>query len=265
MRVWVGIGCLATRSQGVVASLALACRFLRSCLWAPGIPLALLVCVCFFTVAYTHTIHSSFRGVGGLFVRDRFSSPSLRLGPGVICCRPLLCRMRPVGGRQCGGGVGGDSFAFLCAGWVVCRVSLPFPALSLLLVGFRRPTCLFMLLWFFRWRRPWAFVFSIPGLVACICARVPLVVARGSLRAFVHVRSSPASLSLLVPSYLFASPRRLLLRVCIRLRDIPCFTCGRWVVGVWAYLSLPMQACGGGHGSRLHLFGYLRLLARLSL
>ena len=230
MRAWVGIGCLVTRSQGVVALLALACRIPRSCLWAPGIPLGLLVCACFFAVACTHTIHFYFRGVGGLLVRDRFSSSSLRLGPGVICCGLLLCRKGPVGGRQCGGGVGGGSFVFLCAGWVVCRVSLPFPALSLLLLGFRRPTCLFMLLWFFCWRRPWSFVFSIPGRVACIGALVPLVLACGSLRAFVHLRSFPASFSLLVPSYLFATPRRLLLRVFIRLRDIPCFACGAWVV-----------------------------------
>ena len=67
-----------------------------------------------------------------------------------------------------GGGVGGGSYVFVCLGLVVCRVSLPFPSLSLLLLGFRRPSCLFMLLRFFRWWRFLAVLFSIPG---CLCSR----------------------------------------------------------------------------------------------
>ena len=49
------------------------------CLWAPGIPLALLVCSCFLPVACTHTIHSSFHGVGGLFVRPLLLPASVPL------------------------------------------------------------------------------------------------------------------------------------------------------------------------------------------
>ena len=121
--------------------------------------------MCVFPRDGMHSYHQFFfpRCVGGHSVRVCFSSPSLCLGPSVVLCRLVPCRTRPVGRRQCGGGVGGGSFVFVCAEWVVAGVSHPFPALSLLLLAFRRPSCLFMLLRFFRWRRSWAVLFSRPG------------------------------------------------------------------------------------------------------
>ena len=84
--------------------------------------LLLLLC----SVADTHTVRFSFCGVGVFFVRVRFSSPSLRLGPGVICCGLVPCRMRLVRRRQCGGNVGGCFFGFCMrrVGGVSC-ISLP--------------------------------------------------------------------------------------------------------------------------------------------
>ena len=92
----------------------------------------------------------------------RASSPSSRPGPPVVD----LC---PVG---CVGGVSGGSIVFAGAGWVVGRVFLSH-ALFRPLINLRRPSCLFTLVRFFRWRRPWAVLFSIPGGVwppLCFCA-----------------------------------------------------------------------------------------------
>ena len=61
------------------------------------------------------------------------------------------------------GGAGVGSFAFVCAGRVVRSVFLPFPALPRPPLGFPRPSCLPTILLFFRWRRCWAVMFSIPG------------------------------------------------------------------------------------------------------
>ena len=58
------------------------------------------------------------------------------------------------------GSLGVGSFAFVCAGWVMCRAFPPFPAPSRPLLGFRRPSCLLTL---FCWRRPWAVLFFIPS------------------------------------------------------------------------------------------------------
>ena len=118
------------------------------------------------------------------------------------------------------GGVGVVSFRFVCAGWVVCRVAFPFQALSRPLVSFQRPSSLLTL---FRWRRPWAVFFSMP----CWRWRV-------------------------APSVLFFRHTFLLLRGvsdCMfpaALHTLLCLWRLVCVSIVWAYLSLPMWACGAG-------------------
>ena len=158
------------------------------CLWAPGIPLALLVCACFLRWhALIPSIHLSAVLVASSCVVSLFP-------PRSRCYGLVPCRVW--------GGVGCGSFVFVGAGWGVCCVFLPSPALFRLLLGFRRPSCLLTLVRFSPWWRP------------CSCS--PYLVACGPLRAFVHVLSSPASFSLLAPAYLFASSRRLSC-VCVRL------------------------------------------------
>ena len=136
------------------------------------------------------------------------------------------------------GGVGVDSFAFVCAGWVVCRVFIPFSALSRPLLGFRRPSCLLTL---FRWRRPWVVLFSIPGWWWRVAPSVLLC-----LHIFLLLRG--------VSDCMYSAA----LYTLLCLRRLVCVSI------VWAYLSLPVRACGGGH---VLLFTPLRLpsLARLSL
>ena len=128
--------------------------------------------------------------------------------------------------------VGGGSIVFAGAGWAVCQVRLPSPALFCPVPGLRRPSCLFTHVLLFRWRRP------------CSCS--PYLMGCGSLRAFVHLLSSPASFSLLAPSYLFASSRRLSC-VCVQLRCIPCFACGGLYVCVWYGQTLRSLCMWGGH------------------
>ena len=150
------------------------------------------------------------------------SSPSSRLGP-------LFVDLCPVG---CGRGVGGGFFVFAGARWAVCCVFLPSPALFCPLLRFRRPSCLFTLVRFFRWWRPCSFS---PYLVAC-----------APLSAFVHVVSSPAPFSLPAPSCLWASSR-LLPCVCVRLQCVPCFACGGLYAGVWYGHTFHSLCMWSGH------------------
>ena len=136
------------------------------------------------------------------------------------------------------GGVGVGSFVFVCEGWVVCRVFLPFPALSRPLLGFRPRSCWLTL---FRWRRPLAVLFSIPGRWWRVAPSVLFF-----LHIFLLLRSFSDGM------YSAALHTLLCLRRLVR------------VSIVWAYLSLPMRACGGGRvlsATPLRL----TLLARLSL
>ena len=137
------------------------------------------------------------------------------------------------------GGPGVGSFLFVCAGWVVCRVFLPFPASSRPLLGFWRPSYLLTLLWFFRWRQPRAVLFSIPGCWWRVAPSVLLF-----LHTFLLLRGV---------SYCMYS---VALHTLLCLRRVVC------VSMVWAYLLLPMRACGGGHVLSATLFR-LPLVARL--
>ena len=153
MRAWVWIGCLVTKQRGErVRCRCLACfrPFHLSHLFVGTGHTSCSSCMCVFLSGGMHSYHAFF---------------------------PRCW--------QCAGGVRGGSYVFVCAGLLVCRVSLPFPSLCLLLFRRRRPSCLFMLLRFFRWRRFLAVLFSIPGclfsrsgalgggvfLPPCFCAR----------------------------------------------------------------------------------------------
>ena len=136
------------------------------------------------------------------------------------------------------GGVGAVSLAFVCAGWVVCRVFLRFPALSCPLFGFPRPSCLLTL---FR-RRPWAVLFSIPGWWWRVAPSVLLF-----LHTFLLLSGVSDCMYLAALHTLFCLRR--LARASI----------------VWAYLSLPIRACRAGRVLSATPLWWLPSLARLSL
>ena len=197
------------------------------CLWAAGIPLALLVCARLFAVACTHTMHSSFRGVGGLFVR------CLLLPASVHCCGILPCRVWQGRGSQfscvCVRGVGGVSLipSLPCSIPSHPRLSAPF-----LLFHTRAVLSLA------------AALFSIPRgvwLPPCFCAR-----------AFFSRFLLPSS-PFIPFCFLTASP------VCmysVALHTLLCLRRLACVCKVWAYLSLPMQvgrACSLGYTSSVTL------------
>ena len=131
------MGCLVTRRASalplprlllLVALVALACGH-RAYLW---LFLYVRVSSRWYTLIPSK---NSFCGVGCLFVRVCFSSPLVRLVPGVFCCGLVPCRMRPVGRRQYGGAW---MVVPLClyarAGWCVVYSSpsllYPFPPLA---------------------------------------------------------------------------------------------------------------------------------------
>ena len=186
-----------------VASLALACCF-RHLLVGTG-HTSCSSCMCVFLRGGMHSYHPFFFP---RCWRPLCASSSPSLGPGVICCGLVPCRVWE-----------GRGWRFLC---VCVRAVGGVLRIPLLPCSIPSP--------------PWL---PVPFLLVHALAVLPLaaalgglvfhtwlVVACGSLRAFVHVLSSPVSFSLLAPSYIFASPRRLFLRVCIRLHCIPCFACG---------------------------------------
>ena len=154
----------------------------------------------------------------------------------------------------CGGRVGGGSFLFTGARWAVCRVFLPFPALFCPLLSFWRPSCFFKLVQFFRWRRPQAVLFSIPGGVCrppCFCARASF--------SRIFLLSSP-----FIPFCFFAASLPCMYSVALHtslcLRRLVC------VCIVWAYLSLPMHvgwACSLGYTSSLTILLSAVLAPRL--
>ena len=113
------------------------------------------------------------------------------------------------------GGVGVVLSAFVCAGWVVCRVFIAFAALSRPLLGFRRPSCLLTLLC---WRRPWAVLFSMPGWRWRVGPSVRLF-----LHTFLLLRG--------VSNCMFPAALHTLL--CLRRLVCVCI--------VWAYLSLSVM------------------------
>ena len=199
----VGIGCLVTSRP---CMLPLPCLHLLvgfiTCLRASGILLARLVCACFL-LQWQALIPSI--PLSAVFVTSLSVVSPSRLGLGVICCALVPCRVR-------GGGVGCGSFVFADASGRFVAYSFPallslVPSLASCALLACSPSC----------------GSSVGGGLGRSC--FPYLVACGPLRAFVHVLSSPASFSLLAPSYPFASSRRLL-RVCIRLHCISCFACG---------------------------------------
>ena len=183
----------------VVWSLGQRVRCCCRCLWAPGIPLALLVCAFLFAVACTHTIHSSFSGVGGLFLRRLLLAASV--------CLLGTCALRGVGGTWVAVPLCLRARAGRCVAYSFPPLLYSVPSLvSGALLACSRSCGSF-----------------VGGGLRRSCS--PYLVACGPVRAFVHVLSSPASFSLPATSYLFASSRRLS-GVRIRLHCIPCFASG---------------------------------------
>ena len=189
-----------------------------------------LWCVAPSVLLYTCVLH----GIHSLSV----SLHTILLFRGAPCCVYLLgsfvcggmymrvqaCLLLPMY-AACGGGhvLSATSLGYLrwcgyCCAFPVC-VAYPSAACNILVLGL-----------FF--------------LIACVLC-FPLV-ACGSLRAFVYVRSSYRSFILPVASYHFAFPRRWW----------PCFALDGLYIR--AYLSLPMcSACGGGHALSVIPLGFL--------
>ena len=136
--------------------------------------------------------------------RPLLASPSPRLGPGVTCCGPVPCRMRPVGRRQCGG-------AWLC--WFLCVCVHGLSGVS------RIPPLPCPI--------PSAHWHPAPFLLAHALAVLPLAAALGGLVFHTWLVVVCGSLSAFVPSFLLAAPWRPLLHV----------------FGCIAYLALLAAAC----------------------
>ena len=130
--------------------------------------------------------------------RPRLAFLSPRLGPGLTCCGPAPCRVRPVGRRQCGG-VWVLFPLRLCArgGWCVAysSPSLPYPVPSL----------------------------ASSALLACSRSSVGGGLGRSCFPCLV---SGGAWLPPCFCSFILSCCSAASLIVCFRLHCIHCFACG---------------------------------------